>query len=77
MGNWSASEIDHKMRINGCKGGPLPGSNFNYSAPLTEMVLIGNLALRAGGKIEWDGKNMRSTNSAIANEYVDKKYRNF
>src|SRR5690606_19679633 len=40
-------------------------SNFKYSGPLTEMVLMGNLAIRLQDlkrELEWDGENMRFTN---------------
>jgi predicted dehydrogenase len=50
--------------ISACKGGPLPGSNFEYAAPLTEMVLLGNLALRARGrKVQWDSARLRIPNA--------------
>ncbi len=39
--------------------GPMPGSNFEYAAPLTEMVLLGALAQRIGKAIEWDAEAMR------------------
>ncbi len=44
----------------GIKGGPAPVSNFaDYSGPLTETVLLGNLAVWATGqKIEWDAEKM-------------------
>ena len=67
----------HLEWINGCKGGPLPGSNFDYSGPLTEMVLLGNLAIRLGRKIEWDGPNMRPTNAPEAEALLRKPYRIF
>ncbi|MEM7698310.1 MAG: Gfo/Idh/MocA family oxidoreductase [Verrucomicrobiota bacterium] len=38
--------------------GPTPGSNFDYAAPLTEMVLLGAIAQRTGKTIEWDAENM-------------------
>ena len=41
------------------KGGPVPGSPFDYAAPLTEMVLLGALAQRSGKTIEWDDANMQ------------------
>ncbi|MFT5239074.1 MAG: putative dehydrogenase [Candidatus Promineifilaceae bacterium] len=41
------------------KGGPAPGSNFDYAAPLTEMVLLGVLAQRSGKTIEWDAEQMK------------------
>jgi len=54
------------------KGGPKPGSNFDYAGPLTEMVLLGNIAIRAQGKrIEWDSASMKITNMPELNVYVD------
>jgi predicted dehydrogenase len=45
--------------ISAIKGeGPLPGSSFDYAAPLTEMVLLGALAQRTGRTIEWDPEAM-------------------
>jgi predicted dehydrogenase len=40
--------------------GPEPASNFpNYAGPLTETVLIGNLAVWANGpRLEWDARRM-------------------
>lgn len=46
-----------------CKGGPAASSNFEYGARLTEIVLLGNVALRAKQPIEWDGPNMKVTNT--------------
>ena len=42
--------------------GPLPGSNFDYSARLTEMSLVGVMAQRTSQDIEWDAATMRVTN---------------
>ncbi len=54
-----------------CKGGPIPGSNFEYSAALSEVVLLGNLAIRADGKrIEWDSQRMQITNMPELNSYL-------
>ncbi|MND01697.1 hypothetical protein D3C83_207900 [compost metagenome] len=54
-----------------------PGSNFDYSGPFTEWVVMGNLALHLPGqKLEWDAKNMKVTNVAEANKYVMREYRN-
>jgi len=39
--------------------GPMPGSNFDYAAPLTEMVLLGAIAQRTGKNIQWDSKQMK------------------
>jgi predicted dehydrogenase len=67
----------HKEWIAGCKGGPKPGSSFDYAGPLTEMVLLGNLAVRAGKRVEWDGQRMLCTNLPEANRYVRESYRVF
>ena len=48
---------------------------FDYSGPLTEMVLLGNLAVRTGKKVEWDYKNMRVKNNRDAQQYVKREYR--
>jgi predicted dehydrogenase len=64
--------------IRACKGGEAACSNFDYSGPLTEMVTMGNLAIRpenVGKKLEWDGENMRVTNEEKANDYVHPHYR--
>ncbi len=50
-------------------------SNFDYAARLTETILLGNVALRAGKKIAWDGVNMKVTNDAAANAFVTREYR--
>jgi predicted dehydrogenase len=51
--------------IRACKGGEPAMSNFpNYAVPLTETVLLGNLAVWADGKkIEWDAKNLKAKNA--------------
>jgi len=57
------------------KNGKTPGANFEYAVPLTEMVLIGNLAIRANQRIEWDGESQRVTNVLSANEFLKRDYR--
>jgi hypothetical protein len=44
---------------NAIKGGEAPGSNFDYAAKLTEVVLLGVMAQRSGKTIEWDAENMK------------------
>jgi len=61
--------------IDACKGGPAAGSNFEYAGPLTETVLLGNIAIRAGKRLEWDSASMKITNVPEANELVGRKYR--
>ena len=64
--------------VRACKGGAPACSNFDYSGPLTEAVVMGNLAIRKeilGKKLLWDGANMHMTNDEKANEYVRPNYR--
>ena len=65
----------HAEWVRACKGGPKPLANFDYSGPLTETVLLGNVAARAGRKLLWDGPNFRITNVPEANEYLRRQYR--
>uniref|UniRef100_A0A7C4QT01 Gfo/Idh/MocA family oxidoreductase n=1 Tax=Schlesneria paludicola TaxID=360056 RepID=A0A7C4QT01_9PLAN len=53
----------------------LAWSNFEYAGRLTETILLGNVALRAGKRIEWDGVNMKVTNAPDAQQYVTREYR--
>jgi predicted dehydrogenase len=50
-------------------------SNFGYAGPLTETVVLGCVAMRAGRKIDWDGPNMRITNVPEANAFLRREYR--
>ncbi|OHB66393.1 MAG: oxidoreductase, partial [Planctomycetes bacterium RBG_13_63_9] len=67
----------HKIEwLRACQGGEPASSNFtDYGGPMTEVVLLGNVALRAGKKIEWDGANLRATNAPEADQYVRREYR--
>jgi len=61
--------------VKACKTGSPTGSHFGYSGPLTETVLLGIVAYRAGKKLEWDAKNMKVTNCPEANQYIRREYR--
>ncbi|MEM6319421.1 MAG: Gfo/Idh/MocA family oxidoreductase [Bacteroidota bacterium] len=66
----------HVEWANAIKGnGPEPGANFDYAAPMTEVALLGVLAVRFGGRIEWDAKNMRITNRPELNKYLKEPVR--
>lgn len=58
-----------------CKGGPKALSSFDYAGPFTEIVLLGNLAVRLGKRIEWDAKAMKAKNLPEADELIRRKYR--
>ncbi|MGC3969678.1 MAG: Gfo/Idh/MocA family oxidoreductase [Pirellulales bacterium] len=61
--------------INAIQGGPAPFSNFEVAGPLTEFILLGNVAIRTGKKLEWDGAACRVTNCSEAEEFIRKEYR--
>jgi predicted dehydrogenase len=50
-------------------------SNFDFAGLLTETILLGNVAMRAGKKLEWDGENMKFTNAHDAEKFLHFKYR--
>ena len=55
--------------------GPEPGSNFSYSAKLTEIILLGVLAQRFNTRIEWDAKNAKITNHPELNAFIKEPVR--
>lgn len=58
-----------------CRTGEAPFSNFELGGQLTEMVLSGVVALRAGKKLQWDGPAMRAVNAPEAAPFIHAKYR--
>lgn len=65
----------HLEWIAGCKGGPTPYSNFDIAAYLTEIILLGCVALRTGKKLEWDGPKMKATNAPESAKFVKRDNR--
>ncbi|MBS0207357.1 MAG: Gfo/Idh/MocA family oxidoreductase [Planctomycetes bacterium] len=61
--------------IAGIKGGPAPMSNFQYASTLTESILLGNVAIKAGRKVEYDGATGKVTNDPSLNALLTKEYR--
>jgi hypothetical protein len=65
--------------LRACKegsGGTPASSNFEYGGALTEMVLLGVIAIRVKNQIlEWDAENLRFKNNDTANELLHVKYR--
>ena len=51
-----------------------PGS-FIYAGPITETINLAAVALRAGGKVDYDTVNMTITNNEAANLYMTREYR--
>ena len=68
----------HEMNwVNACKGQGTTTSPFEYAARLTEVMLLGVVALRAGQgvKIVYDGAQGLITNIPKANQYLTREYR--
>ncbi len=65
----------HQEWIDACKGGKPAISNFSYAGPLTETLLIGNIAMYCGEMILWDGENCRVRGNQLANSLVRREYR--
>jgi len=58
------------------KGGKPASSNFtDYGGPLAEVVLMGNLAIAAGKKIEWEAANLKAANAPEVNKLIRRSYR--
>jgi hypothetical protein len=65
----------HKEWIEACKTGGTTTCNFDYSGALAETVLLGNVAFRAGKKLEWDAAKLRAGNCPAADEFIQHQYR--
>ena len=61
--------------IRACKGGDPACSNFSVAVPFVEWMLLGVIALRVEGKLEWDAAKVRFTNNAEANKYLKPTFR--
>jgi predicted dehydrogenase len=58
-----------------CKAGTKAGASFEYSGPLTEVCLLGNVAKRLDRKIYWESANMKLTNNPEAGPLIHRPYR--
>ena len=70
--------VPHEVNFaQACKGEAKASCSFDYAAPLTELMLLGVVALRAGqGKVlQYDGPNMQITNMPEANKWLTRDYR--
>ena len=69
------SKGHHRDWLDACKGGPPASSYFEYGTRLTELVLLGNVALRSGKKIYWDAEAMKAKNAPEADQFIKEQYR--
>jgi predicted dehydrogenase len=61
--------------VRACRGGAAPLSNFSYAGPLTEMVLLGLVAIETGKSLEWDSEKFAITNLPDAKGLLHREYR--
>jgi predicted dehydrogenase len=69
------SKGHHADWLAACKGGKPASGNFEYSARLTELVLLGSVALRTKNVLTWDGPAMKATNAPEAERFIKEQYR--
>ncbi|TWT76212.1 Inositol 2-dehydrogenase [Planctomycetes bacterium CA13] len=65
----------HSEWIKACKDGSPTTCDFDYSGPLTESVLLGNVAFRTGKSLIWNAEQLKATNCPEADQYIAKQYR--
>lgn len=65
----------HRDWINACKGGPPASSNFAYGARLTEIALLGIVALRSKATLRWNGPHMNVINAPQAEPLIHGYFR--
>lgn len=65
----------HEEWIQACKTGGPTTCSFDYSGPLTETALLGNVAYRAGCKLDWDAEHLKAKNCPDAEKLIQPKYR--
>jgi hypothetical protein len=61
--------------IQACKTRGPTTCDFDYSGALTEAVLLGNVAYRAGRAIEWDARRLQAKGAPEADRYLRRRYR--
>ena len=66
----------HRDWLDAIRNGTQAGSHFGYGGSLTEIALLGVIAIRIPGtKLQWDGQTMRFTNCEEANKLLDRPRR--
>ena len=66
----------HGDWVNAIREGRKAGSDFSYGGPLTEIAMLGVIALKMPGtKLIWDAQAMRFTNVPAANQFINPPYR--
>lgn len=69
-------ESHHQEWFAACKGGPPAFCNFiDFASGITEAMLVANLALRTGKRIEWDAGEMKARGCPEAEPFIRREYR--
>ena len=61
--------------IRAAKGGEPSCSNFSVAGPFVQWMLLGVIAMKFDGRLDWDAKSMRFTNNAAANQWLTPHFR--
>ena len=62
--------------VDACRNKTTTAAGFDYAGPLTEVILLGTVALRCPDQeLAWDAKQMKVTNLPQANQYLRRRYR--
>ena len=64
----------HAEWLHACKNGAATTCHFGYSGRLTEANHLGNVAYRAGRRIDWDAGSMRIANAPDAERFLGREY---
>jgi predicted dehydrogenase len=65
----------HREWLEACKTGGETSCGFDYSGPLTEAALLGNVAYRVGQRVDWDWQRMQARGCPEAERYIQHEYR--
>ena len=65
----------HAEWLHACKTGAPTTCNFEYAGWLTEANHLGNVAFRAGRRLEWNAAELRATNAPEADPFLRREYR--
>ncbi len=65
----------HQEWIRACKTGETTTCRFDYSGPLSETVLLGNVAYRSDTQVKWNASKLEAVGNADAEPFLDKTYR--
>ena len=65
----------YQQWISACKGTGLACTPFSYAGPLTEMVLLGNVAIRLAMSLQWDSASLTAPNLPAASQLIREDYR--